>query len=413
LSSFDLLGGAARSAYRLHASLSGLGIDSGLFVGEKESNDSSVIPFAPPFDARTRLRRGLRRRFLEMSQRPISSRPAGASFFTDDRSQHRGDVFQQIPAGDILHLHWIAGLIDYTEFFEHVPRALPLVWTLHDMNPFTGGCHYSAECRKFSEECGCCPQLGSAKCNDLSRAIWKRKHGAYSHIDAKRFCVVTPSRWLADEAKRSALMGGFRVEVIPYGVDTNCFQPQDRAMARERLGIPGSATVLLFVAQLLRNSYKGVSVLMEALQRAGTIANLLVLAVGGGALPAGFPAPCVSLGAMNEERELSLAYSASDLFVLPSLQDNFPNTALEALACGVPVVGTRVGGIPEIVRDGCTGLVVEQGNAAALAAAIGELLTNAERRAEMAGNCRRVALEEYTLEMQARRYVGVYESLLS
>jgi glycosyltransferase involved in cell wall biosynthesis len=184
-------------------------------------------------------------------------------------------------------------------------------------------------------------------------------------------------------------------------------------MARARLGIAAEATVVLFVAQSLGNSYKGMPVLMEALQRAERIPNLLVVAVGGGALPAGFPVTCVSLGEMNEEKELALAYSASDLFVLPSLQDNFPNTALEAMACGVPVVGTRVGGIPEIVRDGCTGRLVEQGDAAALAGAIEELLTNAERRAQMAGNCRRVALEEYTLEMQTRRYVGVYESLLS
>jgi glycosyltransferase involved in cell wall biosynthesis len=322
-------------------------------------------------------------------------------------------VFEQMPAGDILHLHWIAEFIDYEEFFEHFPGVLPLVWTLHDMNPFTGGCHYAGECRKFGEECGCCPQLGSGKWNDLSRAIWKRKREAYGHIDGKRFCVVTPSQWLADEAKRSALLGGFRIEVIPYGVDTNCFRPQERAMARARLGIAAEATVVLFVAQSLGNSYKGMPVLMEALQRAERIPNLLVVAVGGGGLPAGFPVECVSLGEMNEEKELALAYSASDLFVLPSLQDNFPNTALEAMACGVPVVGTRVGGIPEIVRDGCTGRLVEQGDAAALAGAIEELLTNAEWRAEMAGNCRRVALEEYTLEMQTRRYVGVYESLLS
>ncbi len=122
--------------------------------------------------------------------------------------------------------------------------------------------------------------------------------------------------------------------------------------------------------------------------------------------------PSTALGVVTDEKLLSAVYSASDAFILPTLQDNFPNTALEALACGVPVVSFRVGGVPEIVRDGVTGLLVEAGDGEGLGKAIGELLRNPERRRAMSANCRRVAVTEYGLEIQARRYVEVYREML-
>ena len=413
LSTYDLSGGAARAAYRLHTGLRSLGHDSRLLVYEKESTDPSVIHFEPAFDVGTRLRRGLKRRIIERSQGALISRPAGASYFSDDRTQHGGDVLRQALPSDILHLHWIAHFIGYSDFFRRLPPRVPLVWTLHDMNPFTGGCHHAADCRNFFETCGCCPQLNSPSPDDFSNAAWRRKRRSYDRLNPNRFCVVTPSRWLADEAGRSALMSKFRINVIPYGLDTQRFQPRDRAKARELLGVPQHATVLLFVAQWLEDKYKGMPTLLQAIDRLKATPDLYLLILGRGQSLAGCPLPNISLGPISDEESLSFAYSAADLFLLPTLQDNFPNTALEALACGLPVVGSRVGGVPEIVRDGCTGVLFERANAEALANAVEKLLQDPDRRRQMSANCRRVAEQEYALEVQARCYLALYESILS
>lgn len=412
LSTYDLAGGAARAARRLHSGLSRLGHDSQMFVLEKESDDPRVVEFSPSFDLPTRFRRGLSRRMLERSRGPLESRPPGASYFSDDRCQHGGDMLRQALSADVLNLHWVAGFVGYGEFFRALPYGFPVVWTLHDMNPFTGGCHHAADCRRFSERCGCCPQLGSSGPRDFSNGVWRRKRRAYDRVDQRRFLVVTPSRWLAEEAGRSSLMGNCAIQVVPYGLDTDCFRPQDKGMARKSLGVPPNAKVLLFVSHLLSNKYKGAALLVQMLERLKTMPNLFVLSVGQGALPGESGVPGLSVGSLQTEEQVALAYNAADLFVLPTLQDNFPNTALEALACGLPVVAFAVGGVPEIVREGCTGLLAEKSNVDSLRRMVESLLNDPERRRAMAANCRQIAVTEYALEVQARRYVELYESLI-
>ena len=157
VNTFDLTGGAARAVYRLHTGLKELGHDSRLLVLQKESSDPTVIPFEPPLDWPIRLRRAFRRRYFARSQRVVASRPAGSTYFSDDRSQHGADALGGVPSSDILHLHWIAEFVDYRDFFRRLPREMPIVWTLHDMNPFTGGCHFDGGCGKYLEQCGACP----------------------------------------------------------------------------------------------------------------------------------------------------------------------------------------------------------------------------------------------------------------
>ena len=413
LSTYELMGGAARSAVRLHEGLLRIGQDSTLFVQHRHSDDPTVTMFAPPIDFATRVRRVSRRYFLQQSRRlHHARRPDEAKFFLDDRSENSADVLGQIPASDILHLHWIGGFLEYTDFFRLVPQALPLVWTLHGMDPFTGGCGHARGCRKFLESCGECPVLGSVKTRDYAYAIWKRKQAVFSRMAPNRLCIVTPSRWLASEARQSALMGKFSINVIPNGVDTQNFRVRDRDMACELLGVPPNAKVLLFVAHAFDDKYKGFPTLLEAIDRVRPIPDLFLLILGRGRSQAQYPVPSRSLGFVRDEMLVSLAYSAADLFVLPTLMDNFPNTALEALACGLPVVASDVGGVPEIVRDGCTGLLVEPKNSETLAAAIRSLLNDPDRRRQMHANCRKVACEEYSLEIQAKRYAALYQEML-
>jgi glycosyltransferase involved in cell wall biosynthesis len=183
-------------------------------------------------------------------------------------------------------------------------------------------------------------------------------------------------------------------------------------MAREIMGVPSDASVLLFVSHRVENKHKGLPLLIEAMTRLRGIQGLFLLILGEGSHSENLPVASASLGFVSDERLLSLAYSAADLYLLPTLMDNAPNTALEALACGLPVVTFRVGGVPEIVRDGSTGVLVEQGDAEALANAIKGLLGDQDRRRQMAENCRRIAVEEYALEVQARRYAELYASLV-
>ena len=414
LSSHDTIGGAAKAAYRLSTGLCRLGEESRLLALHKTSSDPTVLGFELPRDAFTHLRRGCKRRILEWTQKIMYSRPPGSTLFSDDRSQHNADVLRQLPPSDILNLHWIAGFFDYGSFFRGLRRDMPVVWTLHDMNPLTGGCHHAGDCQRFHASCGACPQLNSSAENDLSRQVWNRKRRAYALLQERAFSFVTPSRWLASKVKDSSLTGRFPVNVIPYGLDTEIFRPQDAQLARKVLGIPIQGPVILFSSFVARDSYKGFPLLLEALNRMPPIPNLHALSVGGGESGA-FREGTVhvqSLGLITDENQMSLVYSAADLFVLPSLQDNFPNTALEALACGIPTVAFAVGGIPEIVRSDLTGITVAPMDTSALARAIGDLLKHPERRREMSVNSRRIAVEEYASTVQARRYLDLYESLL-
>jgi glycosyltransferase involved in cell wall biosynthesis len=414
LSKWDLVGGAARAAFRLHEGLRMMGQESRVLAQHQQSRDPSVAYFAPPLDATTRVRRILRRTFLKYSRKlHYSRKPSNATFFSDDRSEHLGDVLRQALPTDILHLHWVAELIDYSEFFLQVRYGPPVVWTLHDMNPFTGGCHHSGACRKFVSGCGACPQLGSLRDNDFSNAIWSRKRSAYKYLEPGKFSVVTPSRWLASEARQSELLGHFPISVIPYGLDTESFAPRDRGTARDVLGISHSANVLLFVSTYLDDKYKGLPLLLEAInQLRPLLPDLFLLIIGLGEPLSGLRVPNKVLGYFTDEKLLSLVYSAADIFALPSVADNFPNTALEALACGLPVVAFDVGGISEIVRHNCTGVLVEPGNSQAFSRAIKELMDDPGRRLAMSANCRRIALEEYASNVQVRRYIELYESML-
>lgn len=412
ISSHDRFGGAGRAAYRLHAGLRALGCDSRMLVGTRDSDDPEVHLFRPPSDAASRVIRFGRRKNLAASlARYGDTRPAGAELFSDDRSEHGAAFLAQIPSCDVIHLHWVAGLFDYRGFLPVAARRAPIVWTLHDMNPFTGGCHYDRECGRFGEMCGRCPQLGSHDANDLSRSVWKRKHRALADLPAGSLSVVTPSRWLANEARRSTLLGDIPVSVIPSGLDVEAFAPREKICARTMLGIPADAKVVLFVAQWVGEPRKGFALLAEAIAAMGGVENLFLLSLGksSGAPPLAIPHR--HLGAVESEQLLSLVYSAADLFVLPSLQDNLPNTLLESLACGTPVVAFRSGGIPEVLHDRVTGRLAATGDAVSLRQAIIEMLDDPAQCARMGENGRRLILDNHTLQFAAQQYIELYTAL--
>jgi glycosyltransferase involved in cell wall biosynthesis len=382
-----------------------------MLVAHKASEDSNVALFQPSRDLPSRIRRRVLSSFMARSWSRVPPRPPGATFFSDDRSTFGADMVDQLAPCDILQLHWVSSFVDYRKFFLRLPRSLPIVWTLHDMNPFTGGCHYSGDCRKFHTSCGACPELLSAVPEDFSAQSWRRKAQAISHRDGCGIQIVTPSRWLREQARNSSLFGNMQSEVIPNGVDTETFQPRQRKAAREKFGIDPAAKVALFVAEWTAEKRKGLDLFIEAVRRMRTGPEFCLVAIGRGLPKELGGVRSVSIDYVRDEMTMSMVYSLADVFVIPSLQDNLPNTSLEALACGVPTVAFSVGGLVDVVRPGKTGALVSPGDVHGLGDAITSLLSTDDERSLMAAECRRVAVEEYTLEVQARRYAALYESV--
>lgn len=412
LSTWDIAGGAAKAAYRLHRGLIRVGIDSSMLVLQKSGDDSNVDQYRTSANISTRVIRRLRGETIIRGMRRYLPRPSGYELFSDDRSKHGGRVADQIPPCDVVNLHWVAGFVDYRLVLEKLGPRVPVVWTLHDMNPFTGGCHYDLGCGRYAEKCGACPQLGSTDTHDLSRQIWERKLVAFRKLAGSRSLIVAASHWLAHLAKSSSLLKDVPIATIHYGVDTELFSPRDKLSARSALGIEPEAKVVLFVAESLENRRKGLIELAQVLEGL-EVSNLLLLLVGARTIPVRLPIPSISLGSIESERLLALVYSAADVLVSPSLQDNFPLTVLESIACGTPVAAFNSGGVREVVRPGVTGKLVSPGDVAGLRAAICELLTNSGDLARLRANCRKMALSEFQLETQAKNYSHKYEDLIS
>jgi FkbM family methyltransferase len=416
-------GGAGKAAHRLHTALKKNGVTSKMLVANKKTTDPSVkilFPGSPdPLNQTINLHSSktsfwsqqLLRWQNELAKYP--NRSAGLEIFTDALSDYHLEQIQEVKDADLIQLHWVAGILDYPS----MPLQLKnkhVVWTLHDMNPFTGGCHYSGGCEKYKKRCGACPQLGSAIENDLSRQIWKLKYDAFQNLNLN---IVTPSKWLAECATQSSLLSDYPVEVIPNGLPIDTFRPSNKTEIRETLNIPDNAKIILFGAASLDNERKGFRYLMEALNRfahrIGDDAALLTF----GNFPAGLQIssshPIYNLGSISSENQLALAYSTADVFVIPSLEDNLPNTVIEAMACAVPVVGFNVGGIPDMIEHKKTGYLAEPKNAHSLAQGIEWVLLLPERYAELSKNCRAKVEKRYALEVQAKAYNRLYEGILA
>jgi glycosyltransferase involved in cell wall biosynthesis len=412
-STFDVSGGAARAAYRLHRGLVDAGIQSTMVVASKASSDPTVHLVPRSRNVFSKIRRRLRYGF---TAREIAAHKAsiarGHDLFSSDRIPGGIQVPDRELKLDVIHLHWISWFIDYEDFFARLPPSLPIVWTLHDMNPFTGGCHYDAFCGRFRDQCGRCPALDSDSPNDLSHRIFQRKAEIFGRMAPPRLHIVTPSRWLGDTARESTLLKRFACTVIPYGLDTSVYKPIERGECRKALDIPLDAKAVLFVADANQNKRKGLSLLLDALSLVRDIPGLVLLSIGGAPAGIGGDIPHVAMGQVRDDRLLASVYSAADVLVIPSLQDNLPNTVLEAMACGTPSVGFDVGGIADMIRPGLTGLLAPPRDVPALAGAIRSLLSD-ENRGRLGGACRDLAVAEYDLKLQARRYLDLYETLIN
>jgi glycosyltransferase involved in cell wall biosynthesis len=410
LSTSDIDGGAARAAYRLHIGLLEQGVNSKMFVRDKHIDNGSIIRFKYPKGFK-KAEYKIRKNRIENDFFPYKqSRTKEFEVFSDDRSSLKAGFFEQIPDADIYHLHWTSGFVDLPAFFKIISK--PVIWTLHDMFPFTGGCHYSSGCQNYFNYCHHCPQLKSSKERDLSFEIWTRKHKAFSGFKNK-IIIRADSFWLANEAKKSSLFKDLNIGTIHYGIESDEFIPRDKMACRKALNIPVSSRVIVFGAPGIDNPRKGFKHLSEALLHVNKVfPEIFLLSFGSGQIPLNPKIPVLHLGKVGSNQLLSLIYNCADVFVIPSLQEAFGQTALEAMSCSIPLVGFDTGGIPDMIENGTTGYLAETENIEDLADAIIKILKlNKKDYDRMAMNCREKVLKRFTLDYQAENYINLYNQL--
>lgn len=413
-------GGAGNASYRVFAGLKALGQNVKMIVAAKKNNDDSVLVLNDqPIDGsyttlhnteQNNQRYNALWEYYRNLMNGFPDRPEGLEIFTDTTSLGDYAKSKDIVEADIINLHWMAGFINYETIIK-VFKDKPIVWTLHDMNAFTGGCHYAGECLEYKNNCGACPQLGSDKENDITREIWNLKENAYKNLD---ITVVTPSKWLGKCSEQSSHFSRFPHHVIPYGFPLDKFFPKNRESLRTNLNIPLDKKVILFGADNILNERKGLKYFLHALSHVISRRSDVALAFFGAfhqdfEIP--FEVPVYKFGSVHDEMKLSAVYSLADVFVIPSLEDNLPNTVVESMASGTPVVGFDIGGIPDMVEPGVTGELAKFKDVESLAAAIERVLDNPDY-SKMRENCVKKAETEYTLTGQAQCYVDLYNSIL-
>jgi glycosyltransferase involved in cell wall biosynthesis len=406
INTYDIRGGAARATWRLFEGLKATGNDVKMLVQERRSHDPSVIaatgpvsglmnPVRPYIDFALPLLR-VRKRIL-FSTSLIPDRIAG-------------EIDRINP--DVVHLNWITGGFIRIESLAKINR--PVIWTLHDMWAFTGGCHNTVECIRYRQSCGRCPILHSSSENDLSRKVFQRKQKAYQSI--QNLTITTPGRWLAKLAMESPLLQNRRVEVVPNGLDTNVYKPLDKRESRQKLGLPQDKKLILFGAiRGVNNPIKGFDLLMEALRDLDPDKyELLVFGSERSAVADNLRMKTRFFGHISDESMLVALNSAADVVAVPSLQEVFGQAASEAMACGTPVVAFAHTGLLDIVKHQETGFLATPFKSKELAEGIAWIVADDERYRRLSEASRAGAVEKFDAAVVADSMLELYkESLLN
>lgn len=408
LSTSDISGGAARAAYNLFKSLKDLGIDSRMVVSSKYSQDYQVQ------GPKTKLKK-----IFAMAAMYIDALP-NKLFTTNNSNLHSPAWFSNGNVRainnldvDIVHLHWVQGGFLSVKAISKIRK--PIVWTLHDMWAFSGAEHYSNGSKRYRE--------GYSKHNrpvgesglDINRWVWERKIKAFRSL--KNLTIVTPSKWMADCASKSVLLKDRKIEVIPVGLDHSLYRPRDKKIIREILGMPTDKNVILIGAMnFLKDKRKGGHLLKEAFQKLCDTGldrdtELYVLGTSNPQHDEGFGFKTHYFGAGRDDLSLALLYSAVDVFVAPSIEENFAATVFESLSCGIPVVAFDIGGMPDMITHKENGYLAVPFDTTDLAKGIHWVLKQAPK-SQLSENARSFIERECTLEIQAQRYKAVYDNVL-
>lgn len=428
----DISGGAARAAMRIMRGVQQCGVEAQMFVKDKYSKSSDIIPvsnFAPSSnlikDIFPWVIQKFKNRYHMFKWHPYKHTKQNV-FMSDLRHTDIHGALQKLDY-DIVHLHWINNR--FLDIRELANIHKPIVWTLHDSWPFCGVCHYFIDCEQYKTHCGTCSMLGSKKEQDLAYEIFEKKLAAYKDLDLH---IVTPSRWLGDCAKKSALLGRFPVHVIPNCLDTELFRPltkveiltlaehQQNAVVsrvlREATEKRIAKPLILFGAMNAANDrIKGFASLLSALQlldTQGFEAHLVVFGANAQELPMKFKNMDVTfVGYIHDSSVITALYNVADVMVVPSLTENLSNAIMESLSCGTSVVAFNIGGNSDMIDHKQNGYLAQERNAEDLAIGIQWCIEhNAD--STLSRNAREKVMKNYTIPIVSEQYNQLYQSIL-
>lgn len=407
----ERIGGAAIAAGRLMESLNNNGVKAKMLVRDKQTDQISVVPLARSWMNSVRF---VWERVIIWKANSFRKN----NLFAVSIANTGTDVtaLPEFKEADIIHLHWInQGMLSLNDLKRIIASGKPIVWTMHDMWPCTGICHHARECTNYQDECHNCPFLyngGGAK--DLSYRIFRKKLEVYRNAN---ITFVACSGWLRSLAEKSRLLTGHRTTNIPNPINTSLFKPRNKKEARYKYNLPTDKKLLLFGSVKITDKRKGIDYLVESChllaEKYPELKEKIGVVVFGkqsSQLKELIPFPVYALDFVIEEKELVDIYNSVDLFVTPSLEENLPNTIMEAMACGVPCVGFNIGGIPEMIDHLHNGYVAEYKSSQDFAKGISWALTETEYPKLSEEAVRKVA-SSYSEGSVAKKYIDIYNKI--
>jgi glycosyltransferase involved in cell wall biosynthesis len=408
----DAGGGAPAACMRLLKALALKQVDVTMAVQEKKTAELSVVSTIDKRGAQINFFRE-RLPFMFFYEKDKSVR------FAFSPANAGNNISEQPVAANahVLHLHWTnGGFLSIKNLKQLLALNKPVVWTLHDMWAFTGGCHYTGGCDHFINECGDCWMLRRPAKNDLSHKGWLRK--ADMLAEAKNLTIVTCSNWLGEVARQSSLLKNFNIVTIPNPIDIDTFSAKDKITARQKWNVSKSARVILFGAANINDKRKGISYLIDALHllkkdyTETTSIEVVIFGKNKHFDVNTLPFKVHELNIITAESDLAEIYSLADVFISTAIEDNLPNMIMESLACATPVVAFNTGGIPDLIDHLQNGYLARYKSAADLAAGLQHILFDADH-AEMAQAARAKVLANFTNEKVAGQYIDLYNSILA
>jgi glycosyltransferase involved in cell wall biosynthesis len=408
----ERIGGAAIAANRLMDALRNNGIQAKMLVRDKQTDNITVIG----------LKKSLWSIWQFVWERIViwkANHFKQHNLFAVDIANTGTDIttYPEFKEADIIHLHWVnQGMLSLKDLKKILQSGKPIVWTMHDMWPCTGICQHARECDKYHKECHHCPYLynGGAK-KDLSHQTFKKKKELYQ---LSPITFITCSQWLKERAGQSALLEQHPIVHIPNPIKTNLFTPRNKVEARQKCNLPTDKKLILFGSVKITDKRKGIDYFIESCkilaEKHPELVNNLGVAVYGKEseqLKSLVPFQVYALDYISHEKELVNVYNAVDLYVTPSLEENLPNTIMEAMACGIPCVGFNVGGIPEMIDHLHNGYVADYKSAEDFANGIHWTLSESEYQS-LSEEARRKVTSSYSESTIAKKYIEVYNKII-
>ena len=414
INTYDSMGGAAIAALRLLKAIKKQNIEIKMLVQTKKTDHNFIEQTSNNFFNKQKnfFYFAYERLLFKLKERDVSVRFAfSMANIGEDISKH-----QFVKEADIIHLHWINfGFLSINSLQKLFALGKPIVWTLHDMWAFTGGCHYAYDCKKYQTHCSDCNYyLKNSKEKDISYKVFENKIKLFGDVNLN---FVTCSNWLGNTAKESKLISKYNVTPINNAIDTNFFKPSDKKISRQKLNIPSDRKIILFGAMNMSDERKGFKYLKEALailEKKPNTDKILILLFGKSSeeLLKELPFEYHNIKFTNSQEDIVNIYNSADTYVIPSIQDNLPNTIVESHCCGVPVVGFDTAGISEMISHKKIGYLAEYKSSNDLAAGIYWTLFEANSQ-ELSDNSRKYAEENYSEIIVANKYINLYKNILN